>query len=481
MCRSHRRAWLPLIPDGARVLTHCNAGALATGGIGTALAPIYLAAASGKARRSVRRRDAAAAAGKPAHGVGADARRHSSHGARRQRGGVAHARGAHRSLHRRRRPHRGATATSRTRSAPIGSPSPRSITASRSTSPRRQHVRPGDAERRADRHRAARRRRGASCGFGVLTAAPRPRVLQSRVRRHAGRADHRDRQRSRRSPPAVRLRGRDLAVNDHVLAIDEGTTGVTCLVIARRTVVSPARGYREIPQYFPEPGWVEHDAAEILERDAARGARGARARRGATPRAIGITNQRETVVVWDARPGRRSARAIVWQDRRTAARCARARAASATGSPRAPGCVLDPYFSATKLEWLLATTSARAAARSGRARRRHDRHAGSSGSSPAARCTRPTRRTRRARCSTTSTRMQWSDELLRAVWRADARCCPRCVPSSGDFGVTHGATASASRCRSRASPATSRPRCSARGAGRRARRRTPTAPARSCC
>jgi len=137
----------------------------------------------------------------------------------------------------------------------------------------------------------------------------------------------------------------------HVLAIDQGTTGSTCLVMAEDgRVVS--RAYREIPQHYPEPGWVEHDPMEILHRtlDAAREAL---ERAGCVPDTIGITNQRETVVLWDRESGRPVARAIVWQDRRTAARCEslgneRQRIAALTGL------VVDPYFSATKIEWLLA-------------------------------------------------------------------------------------------------------------------------------
>ena len=110
----------------------------------------------------------------------------------------------------------------------------------------------------------------------------------------------------------------------HILAIDEGTTGVTCLMIGEDGRVA-GRGYREIPQYFPRAGWVEHDAVEILEcvRVAAREAIAAAK---AAPAAIGITNQRETVVVWERATGRPVHRAIVWQDRRTAERC-RARTA----------------------------------------------------------------------------------------------------------------------------------------------------------
>lgn len=135
-----------------------------------------------------------------------------------------------------------------------------------------------------------------------------------------------------------------------VLAIDEGTTGVTCLVIAEDGQIA-GRAYREITQHFPEPGWVEHDPDEIFERtrDAAREAI---AKSGLQPETIGITNQRETVVVWDRATGAALGRAIVWQDRRTSARCA-ALAPQSDVIYRATGLVTDPYFSASKLEWII--------------------------------------------------------------------------------------------------------------------------------
>lgn len=135
-----------------------------------------------------------------------------------------------------------------------------------------------------------------------------------------------------------------------VLAIDEGTTGTTCLVITEDGRVA-GRGYREITQHFPEPGRVEHDADEIFTRtrDAAREAIAAS---GLAPEAIGITNQRETIVVWDRVSGAPLGRAIVWQDRRTAARCL-GLAVQSEAIYAATGLVTDPYFSATKLEWIL--------------------------------------------------------------------------------------------------------------------------------
>lgn len=112
-----------------------------------------------------------------------------------------------------------------------------------------------------------------------------------------------------------------------------------------------ARAYREITQHYPQPGWVEHDAEELFDKTVA-AAREALDAADAAVAALGITNQRETVVVWDRRTGRPLHRAIVWQDRRTAARCD-ALAPHADRVRELTGLVIDPYFSGTKLEWLL--------------------------------------------------------------------------------------------------------------------------------
>ena len=140
----------------------------------------------------------------------------------------------------------------------------------------------------------------------------------------------------------------------HVVAIDQGTTGTTVLVLDQRGRVA-GRAYSEFTQHYPKPGWVEHDAQEIwavTERVLKQACRKA----GVRPRelaAIGITNQRETTVVWDRRTGKPIARAIVWQDRRTAERCAQLRPRAAELVRRKTGLVLDPYFSGTKIAWLL--------------------------------------------------------------------------------------------------------------------------------
>jgi glycerol kinase len=128
-----------------------------------------------------------------------------------------------------------------------------------------------------------------------------------------------------------------------ILAVDQGTTGTTCLVVDDELNVH-GRGYAELPQHFPQPGWVEHDPEEIWQ---------------SVQRAmddldgydtIAITNQRETTLLWDRSTGEPVANAIVWQDRRTADRCAQL---DADFIRARTGLVPDPYFSATKLEWLL--------------------------------------------------------------------------------------------------------------------------------
>ncbi|MEA3055086.1 MAG: glycerol kinase [Actinomycetota bacterium] len=137
-----------------------------------------------------------------------------------------------------------------------------------------------------------------------------------------------------------------------VVAIDAGTTGVRALAVDEggRPV---GWSYREFPQHFPRPGWVEHDADDIWAAVQTTLAE-LTATLDVPVAAIGITDQRETTVVWDKRTGRPLSRAIVWQDRRTAARCDELADAGALPLVRErTGLVLDPYFSGTKLEWLL--------------------------------------------------------------------------------------------------------------------------------
>ncbi|HWB43391.1 MAG TPA: glycerol kinase GlpK [Gemmatimonadales bacterium] len=150
-----------------------------------------------------------------------------------------------------------------------------------------------------------------------------------------------------------------------ILALDQGTTGSTALVIHQDGSVL-GRGYREFTQYFPRPGWVEHDPEEIFRvslEAIGEALAGSRER----PAGIGITNQRETVVLWDRRSLAPVGPAIVWQDRRTSPRCRELRDSGTEQLLRArTGLVADPYFSATKLEWMLSDPAIRRRAAAGR-------------------------------------------------------------------------------------------------------------------
>jgi glycerol kinase len=145
----------------------------------------------------------------------------------------------------------------------------------------------------------------------------------------------------------------------HLLALDQGTSSSRAIVFHRdgRIVAMVQREFRQI---FPQPGWVEHDAEEIWSTQlaVAQEALAKAGLRAADIGAIGITNQRETTVVWNRKTGRPIANAIVWQDRRTAAFCEQLRAQGlGEAVQRSTGLVIDPYFSGTKLRWLLDNVS----------------------------------------------------------------------------------------------------------------------------
>jgi glycerol kinase len=152
---------------------------------------------------------------------------------------------------------------------------------------------------------------------------------------------------------------------DYVLALDQGTTSSRAIAFDRGGAML-AIAQQEFGQSFPQPGWVEHDAMELWRTQLAV-AREVVARVGRMPAAIGITNQRETTVVWDRVTGQPIAPAIVWQDRRTVGYCERLRTDGAAALIEArTGLVVDAYFSATKLAWLLENVpGARARAESG--------------------------------------------------------------------------------------------------------------------
>jgi glycerol kinase len=225
--------------------------------------------------------------------------------------------------------------------------------------------------------------------------------------------------------------------DSYVLAIDQGTTGSTALLLDARGRVR-GRGYAELPQHFPRPGWVEHDGDEIWE-SVLRAVGGAlEGVDGRTIAAIGITNQRETTLLWERRSGRPVARAIVWQDRRTSERCAALkRAGLEPAIRRKTGLVLDPYFSATKLEWLLEHDRARAA----RAKRGEiafgtvDTWLLWKLTGGAVHATDPTNASRTMLFGLKG--LRWEDSLL-ARFGVPRAVLPDVRPSSGEFGRTRG-------------------------------------------
>ncbi len=221
-----------------------------------------------------------------------------------------------------------------------------------------------------------------------------------------------------------------------VLSLDQGTTGSTALVIAADGSVL-GRGYRELPQHFPAPGEVEHDPEDILRVTVA-AAREALEQARVVPLCIGITNQRETVCVWDRATGRALHRAIVWQDRRTAPRCAElAQAGRGDAIRKDTGLVLDPYFSATKIEWLLRHVPG--------LRSRVDAGDAVFGTVDAWLLFRLTGGAVFATDHTNASRTMlydigrhgWSDELL-ALFGVPRDALPAVLPSSGTFGVARG-------------------------------------------
>jgi glycerol kinase len=222
---------------------------------------------------------------------------------------------------------------------------------------------------------------------------------------------------------------------NHILAIDQGTTGTTVLVFDGSGRVR-GRGYSEFKQYYPRPGWVEHDAEEIwhvTQRVIGSALRAARLK----PRdmaAIGITNQRETTLLWDRRTGEPVHRAIVWQDRRTTAACEALKAEGIEAFLQGKtGLVADPYFSATKLQWLLEHVKG--------ARRRTQHLA--FGTIDSWLIWKLTAGQVHATDFTNASRTllfnihdrRWDEELLR-LFNVPAEVLPRVVPSAGVAGTT---------------------------------------------
>jgi len=224
-------------------------------------------------------------------------------------------------------------------------------------------------------------------------------------------------------------------VGSYILAIDQGTTGTRAILYTQAgRVVSQA--YRELRQYYPKPGWVEHDPDEIwsstlkvVSEALSRGKISAR-----KIAAIGITNQRETAILWDRRTGRPLHRAIVWQDRRTSEIC-RGLKAHEPEVRRTTGLVLDPYFSGTKIGWLIRHAPAVSrAVRSGRA---------AFGTPDSWLLWKLTGGKAHATDFTNASRtllldlktLRWSGRMLR-LFGIPESILPRPLPSAGNFGVT---------------------------------------------
>ncbi len=211
-----------------------------------------------------------------------------------------------------------------------------------------------------------------------------------------------------------------------ILAIDQGTTGTTCLVVDGSLAVL-GRGYSELCQHFPRPGWVEHDPEQIWAGVvAAMSAALANAGVAASDlRAVGITNQRETAMLWERRSGRPVANAIVWQDRRTAEACRRLPFELIR---ERTGLVPDPYFSATKLAWLLEHA---VSSRDGLAAGTIDSWLIWKLTGGAVHASDVTNASRTLLCSLAA--LDWDDELL-ALFGIERALLPAIVPSSGVLG-----------------------------------------------
>ena len=258
----------------------------------------------------------------------------------------------------------------------------------------------------------------------------------------------------------------------YVMALDAGTTSNRCILFNEAGEMCSV-AQKEFTQYFPKPGWVEHDANEIWTTQLGV-ALSAMNKIGATAgdiAAIGITNQRETTIVWDRDTGEPVYHAIVWQCRRTSAFCDELKARGYTETFRQKtGLVIDAYFSATKLKWILDNVpGAREKARAGQ-----------------------------LLFGTVETWLIWkltcgkihvtdysnaSRTMLFNIhtldWTSPGACCPNpCPPAAFTSTPTPCTLGTASR--SPGPRATSRPPCSARPAGPPARPKTPSAPAGSC-
>lgn len=223
----------------------------------------------------------------------------------------------------------------------------------------------------------------------------------------------------------------------YVLAIDQGTTGSTALIFDREFNLV-GQGSVDFPQHFPQPAWVEHDLEEIwasIKQSIEIALRAGKVNKSDIA-AIGITNQRETTCLWERDSGRPVCRAIVWQDRRTAAECEKLRKRGLEGTIRKrTGLLLDPYFSASKIAWLLKNTPGLSA----RAKKGEVcfgtidsfvlfRLTGVHATEPSNAC-----RTLLMNLNT----CEWDDELLK-IFGVPKAMLPKIHPSAHAFGITKG-------------------------------------------
>lgn len=226
-------------------------------------------------------------------------------------------------------------------------------------------------------------------------------------------------------------------VGKYILAIDQGTTSSRAIIYDANQSIAGV-GQQEFPQYYPKPGWVEHDPEDIW-RSVLATCKSALKKAGLKPHdlaAIGITNQRETTVVWDRKTGKPIYNAIVWQDRRTAATCARLKAGGHEKAVNSKtGLLLDPYFSGTKAAWILDTVKG--------ARKRADAGELAFGTIDSFLIWRLTGGARHVTDATNASRTlmyniktnKWDPSLLKLL-RVPANMLPDVLDCSADFGTT---------------------------------------------
>ncbi|MDR9433635.1 MAG: glycerol kinase GlpK [Spiribacter sp.] len=232
-----------------------------------------------------------------------------------------------------------------------------------------------------------------------------------------------------------------MAERNGILAIDQGTTSSRAIVFDTEGVIV-ASAQKEFPQHYPHSGWVEHDPQDLIDATIETARRALKAAKAAGVHAltIGITNQRETTIVWDRKTGEPIHNAIVWQDRRTAERCAALKAAGhETLVTERTGLLLDPYFSATKIAWILDNVST--------ARERAKRGELAFGTVDTWLLWTLTGGQAHATDATNASRtllfdihrQAWDEELL-ALFDIPRELLPRVLDSSAHFGTTDSAT-----------------------------------------